>query len=36
MSEERAYRVHAGSRDDCRKTFVVEIGVVEKARIGQK
>jgi hypothetical protein len=34
MREECAYRVRTGSGDDCRKAFVVEIGVVEKARIG--
>jgi hypothetical protein len=34
MGEECAYRVHTGSRDDCRKALVMEIGVMEKAGIG--
>ena len=34
MGEKCAYRVHTGSRDDCRKAFVMEIGVMKKAGIG--
>jgi hypothetical protein len=34
MGEERAYRVHTGSRDGCGKALVMKIGVVEKAGIG--
>ena len=36
MGEECAHRTHASSRDDCRKTLVMDIGVMEKARIGQE
>jgi hypothetical protein len=34
LGKECAYRVHTGSRDDCRKALVMEIAVMEKAGIG--
>lgn len=36
MGEECAYRVHTGSRDGCREALVMQIGVMEKAGIGQE
>lgn len=36
MGEECAYRVYAGSGDDRREIFMTDIGVMEKARIGEE
>jgi len=36
MGEECAYSVRAGSGDDGRESFMTNVGVMEKARIGEE
>lgn len=36
MGEECVHRVHAGSGDERRECFMTDIGVMEKARIGEE
>lgn len=36
MGDECVRRVHAGSRDERRESFMTDIGVMEKAGIGEE